>query len=99
MDQNKIIKGKEIDFIKELGLEDMPLEEQGKLIERMANVVNERIILKAMEKLSDEDAKQVNADLVIGDTEEALKIMDEKIPNFDLIISEEIEKFQEEMLK
>jgi hypothetical protein len=100
MAQDKItIKGKEIDFIKELGIEDLPIEEQGKLIERMANVVNKRLILRILDHLSEQEVKLVNANLVSGDTEAAFKIMDEKVPNFDKIVSEELAKFQEEMLK
>jgi len=100
MAQDKItIKGKEIDFIKELGIEDLPIEEQGKLVERMANVVNKRLILRILDHLSEEEVKLVNANLVSGDTEAAFKIMDEKVPNFDKIVSEELAKFQEEMLK
>jgi hypothetical protein len=100
MDQDKkIIKGKEIDIIKELGLESLPIEKQEEMLERMSKVVNERIILRTLDQLSEEDAKLINANLVSGDTEEAMRLMDEKIPNFDKVISEEIVKFQEEMLK
>lgn len=100
MAQDKItIKGREIDFIKELGIEDLPIEEQGRLVERMANVVNKRLILRILDHLSEEEVKLVNANLVSGDTETAFKIMDEKVPNFDKIVSEELAKFQEEMLK
>lgn len=100
MAQNKItIKGKEIDLIKELGLESLPIEKQEEMLGRMADVLNRRIILSAMESLSDVEAKEINAELVSGNTEEALKIMDKKISNFDKIASEEIAKFQEEMLK
>lgn len=100
MTQNKItIKGKEIDFIKELGLENMPVDEQEKLIDRMAKIVNERVILRALDSLTEEETKQINANLISGETEKAMKMVDEKVPNFDVIMSEEIAKFQEEMLK
>jgi len=100
MAQDKItIKGKEIDLIKELGLEGLPIEKQKEMLERMANVVNKRIILRAMEELSEDEVMEINSSLVSLDTQEALNLLDEKIPNFDKIVSEEIAKFQEEMLK
>jgi len=100
MTQDKItIKGKEIDLIKELGLEGLPIEKQKEMLERMANVVNKRIILRAMDELSEDEVMEINSSLVSLDTQEALSLLDEKIPNFDKIVSEEIAKFQEEMLK
>ena len=59
MTQNKtIIKGKEIDFIKELGLENMSPEKQEVMLERMGKIVNKRIILRALDHLSEEETKK-----------------------------------------
>lgn len=93
-----VIKGKEIDLMKELGLEQAPLEEQERIAERMAGIVLKRSILKALEGLSDEEAKNINSGLTAEKIEETVKFIDEKIPNFDKILSEQIIILQEELL-
>jgi hypothetical protein len=92
-----VIKGKQIDIMKELGLDNEDVEVQKKLAEKMANIVLRRSILKALELLSDEDAKNIN-ELSSGDIEKTIKMLDEKITNFDKILSEQIILLQEEML-
>ncbi len=97
---NKItIGGKNINLIKELGLENMPIEAQEKLSERMADIVLRRAALRALESITEEEAKEINGYFDSGDTDKAMEIMDKKVPNFDKIISEEISLFQEEMTK
>ena len=92
-----VIKGKQIDIMKELGLDHEDVEVQKKIAEKMANIVLRRSILKALELLSDEDAKNIN-ELSSGDIEKTIKMLDEKITNFDKILSEQIILLQEEML-
>lgn len=93
-----IIKGKEIDIMKELGIDQAPLEIQEKIAERMTDIVFKRSILKALEGLSEEEAKNINTGLASGKIEETIKILDKKVSNFDKILSEQIVLLQEEML-
>ncbi|HNY35886.1 MAG TPA: hypothetical protein PLD14_02160 [Candidatus Pacearchaeota archaeon] len=93
-----IIKGKEIDIMKELGIDQAPLEIQEKIAERMTDIVLRKSILKALEGLSEEEVKNINTGLTSGNTEETIKILDEKVPNFDKILSEQIVLLQEELL-
>ena len=92
------IKGKEVDIMKELGIDQASLDVQEKIAERMANIVLKKSILKALEGLSDEDAKKINTGLTSGDIEETIKALDEKVPNFDKILSEQIVLLQEDLL-
>ncbi|MFA5432380.1 MAG: hypothetical protein WC319_05840 [Candidatus Paceibacterota bacterium] len=93
-----IIKGKEIDLMKELNLDQEPLEVQEELAERMADIVLRRSILKALEGLTDEEAKNINSILITNNTEEAIKVLNDKVPAFDKILSEQVVLLQEEML-
>jgi hypothetical protein len=93
-----IIKGKEIDIMKELGIDQSPLEVQEKIAERMTDIVLRRSILKALEGLSEEEVKNMNTGLTSGNTEETIKMLDEKVPNFDKILSEQIVLLQEELI-
>lgn len=92
------IKGKEVDLMKELGIDQAPVEIQDKICERMANIVLRRSVLKAVDSLSDEEAKNINSVLSSGNSEEAIKLLDNKVPNFDKILSEQIVILQEELL-
>lgn len=93
-----IIKGKEIDLMKELGLDQEPLDVQEELAERMTDIVLRRSILKALENLSEDEVKNINTGLTSGDTGDTIKILNEKVPNFDKILSEQIVLLQEELI-
>jgi len=93
-----VIKGKEIDLMKELNLDQEPLDVQEELAERMADIVLRRSILKALEGLTDEEAKNINSILITNNTEEAIKVLNDKVPAFDKILSEQVVLLQEEML-
>jgi hypothetical protein len=99
MVSNKIvIRGKEIDLIKELGIDQAPAAVQEKILGRMANLVLRRSALKAMGSLSEEEVKLINEDLKSENIEDVIKMLDRKIPNFDKILSEQISLLQEEVL-
>ena len=93
-----IIKGKEIDIIKELGLNQDNIEAQKMIAERMADIVLRKSILKALERISDEEAQEINGELSSGDIKEAIEALDKKVPDFDKILSEQIVLLQEELL-
>jgi hypothetical protein len=98
MANNKItIGGNNIDPIKELGLEKLPVDVQEKLAERMADIILRRVSLRALEKITDEEAREITGYFDSGNTDKAIEIMDNKVPDFDKIVSEEISLFQQEM--
>ena len=92
------IKGKEIDIIKELGLNQDNIEAQKMIAERMADIVLRKSILKALERISDEEAQEINSELSSGDIKEAIEALDKNVPDFDKILSEQIVLLQEELL-
>lgn len=91
------IQGKQVDIMKELGLDHENVEVQKKLAEKMADIVLRRSILRALELLSEEEVKDINK-LSAGDAEKTIKMLDEKVTNFDKILSEQIILLQDELL-
>lgn len=87
------------DIIRELNLEKLPEEEQVEMIEEMSDVVYEKIILRVLEKLSDEDSVSLTNLLNEEKFDEATNLINDKIPNFEQIIDEEVTDFQEELIK
>ncbi|MFA6252023.1 MAG: hypothetical protein WCX74_01330 [Candidatus Paceibacterota bacterium] len=87
------------DIIQELNLENLSEDEQVEMISEMSDVVYEKIILKILEKLSDEDSVVLTNLLSAEKFDEATDFINEKIPNFEEVMDEEITDFQDELIK
>ena len=95
--QKITIQGK--DLIKELGLENLSVDEQEKLVSDMSEVVYKRVLLRVVEKLSDEEATELNNLFEKGNMEKIDQYLRDRVPDFASILRKEIEKYQEEMIK
>jgi hypothetical protein len=80
-----------------LGLESLPDNEKQAMLEKMTELIQKRLMLRVMDVLSEEDAKQM-AD-VEKNPQEILALIAEKVPNFEDLVKEEVVKLKEEMLK
>jgi hypothetical protein len=69
------------------------------MISEMSDVVYEKIILRVLDKLSIEDSVALTNLLNLEKHEESTAFLNEKIPNFEKIIDEEVTDFQEELIK
>lgn len=87
------------DIIKELGLENLTVEKQTELIDRMSETVYKRILLRLVDRLTDEEAKEINHLLDKEDFEKADEYIRDKAPDFVEILKQEVEKFQEQMIE
>jgi sensor histidine kinase regulating citrate/malate metabolism len=65
----------------------------------MSEVVYEKIILRIIEKLNEEDIKTLNGILDAEKYDEAGLFLSEKVEDINKIIEEEIKQFQEEIIK
>lgn len=95
--QKQTIQFKNI--IKELGLDNLSVEEQKKLLEEMAEIVYKKILLRIVNRLSDEEIAELNNFLDKKDFEKINKYIENKIPDFIEIFKQEIETFQEKIIK
>ena len=81
-----------------LGLESLPDGEKQAMIEKMTTLIQKRLMLRVMDVLSAEDAKQMAE--MEKNPQEILAFIVEKVPNFeDIVKEEEVVKLKEEMLK
>ncbi len=83
-------------IIKKLGLEDLPEEKRVELLDRMAQLVEKRVILRLMEALNESDAAE--AEKLADKPEELLAFMASKVPDVGAVIAEETQKVQNEIL-
>ena len=97
--EDKTITIQGIDLIKELGLENLPIERQEKLIEEMSNVVYGRIVLRIVDELSEKEAEELNNLFDKGGMEKVDEYLRDKVPNFVSILEEEIKSFGDGMIK
>lgn len=88
------------DLIKELGLEDLPSEEQVEIVLKIGRIIQQNIILRVLDEMKEEDKDEFDKFLgEKGDDQEAItEFLRSKIPNLDDIVNEEIEKFKTEKI-
>ncbi|MCK4355295.1 hypothetical protein KAW43_03075 [Candidatus Parcubacteria bacterium] len=86
------------DLFKELGMESLPIEKQAGIIEKVSRIVYKKILLRIMDKLSDEDAIEIDALLEKKDYEKVDEYIRDKTPDFITILKEEIEKVRTEVI-
>lgn len=79
-----------------LGLESLSDEEKTAMVDKMAELVHKRLMLRVVEKLSPQDQQQVAQSNMTEN--EMLQFVAEKVPEFDEMMREEIVKIKNEML-
>ena len=97
--ENKTITIQGKDLIKELGLENLPVERQEKLVEEMSDVVYGRILLRIVDELSEEEAEELNNLFDKGGMEKVDEYLRDKVPDFVSILEEEIKSFGDGMIE
>ena len=85
-------------LISALGLDSLPQEKKDELLIKISEVVQQRIILRVLSELSEEDRQAFDGVLSANDDEKSLAFLQEKIPNFEAVVKHEIEKFRNEAM-
>jgi len=96
-DEKIVIQEK--DIIKELGLESLSVERQEKLIQEISDAVYDRILFKIADKLTEEEAIELNNLLDRGEKKKIYKYVKEKIPDLASLLKEEIRKFEDKIIE
>ncbi len=85
-------------LIDELGLSDLPEDKKDELLMKMTEAVLQRIFLETMEKLTDRDqdeyTKMIEGN---GAPEELEKFLQERISDYEVLVSKIVTDFVEEM--
>ena len=82
------------DLFEKLGLKEVTEEQKQKLLGEWTEMVQDRITLRMLSILSEEDKKQL--DTLEGDAFD--QFIQEKVPNFDALVAEETIRFRENLI-
>ena len=88
-----------IDLIEELGLENLSQEQQEKVLSDMGEIIQQRVMLRIIEQLSDRDKDEFVKRLEEKKdrTEEIENFIRAKVPEVDDIMMEEISAYKKEI--
>lgn len=73
----------------QMGLQQLPDDKKAALLDSMSELVEQRVLLRLMNQLSDEDGKAFEA-LPKDDTETKIAFLQEHVPDVAAIMDEEI---------
>jgi hypothetical protein len=85
----------EENIIELLGLQALPYEKKTRLLEQMSNLIQQRIMLRIMDQLKDEDKDKMAE--IEKDFEKIANFLAEKVPNLEDIIKDEVLKVKKEL--
>lgn len=95
MDNQALFKANIIDL---LGLQNLPDEQKARLLERMTQVVQDRITDRVVAKMTSQQRQELDALLVReAAPDEVDALMKRVVPEFDEIATDELLKFKREM--
>ena len=84
-------------IIKTLGLDVLPAGEQQEALARMAAVVYQEVVVRALNVMNDSDKEKFDSILsTTNDPEILLAFLSEKLPNLNEIVEEEANKLKKE---
>lgn len=94
-------KALEANLLKDLGIEDLPLEQKEKILLDVTTIINQNISLRLLEELPEEKAKELETLLTdYADDPDRIQIFfRQEVPNFDELVQEEIAKYKQQLLK
>jgi len=83
-------------LIKELGLENLPPEQQEEISMETGRVIYQNIVIRVLETLNEEDSEEFEKflDEKSDNQDEIYEFLKSKIPNLEEIINEEVAKFK-----
>ncbi len=84
------------DLIKEFGLEGLPEESQAKVITAMTETLTNKITLRILEELSEEEREELEKVQESEDAEKTENFLKGKLPNYEGLVDEVVEDFKKE---
>ena len=76
-----------------LELQKLPESQQIKVLEGIGQVVYEAIFMRVMDELDEKGQKELDR---AKTPDEVVSYLTERVPNFDRLVQEEVEKFRED---
>ncbi len=84
-------------LISRLGIQSLPEKERLEILEKAADLVLSRVVLRMMERLSAEDAAEANR--LADKPEELIAFLESKVGNMPALIAEETEAVKADLIK
>jgi len=81
-----------------LELKNLPEEKKSALLEKMVEIIQNRITLRILDALSEKEKEELDKLMDAKKEEKIDQFLREKVPNFDALTIAEILKFKEEMV-
>jgi len=85
-------------IIVELGLQNLSQDRQLELLNKMSDLIQKRVLLRAIKSLSVEEKQEFDKILGKENEQEIYRYLIGKVPNIDEITDEEVIKFKEEVI-
>ncbi|MEK7160922.1 MAG: DUF5663 domain-containing protein [Patescibacteria group bacterium] len=85
------------DILKELGINQLPVERQEEILVAMTEVLIKRLTLRVLENLSDAQQEEFEAVCATNDQEKVQAFLAANMPNYEQAVQEEIAVFKKEM--
>ncbi|MDP2820900.1 MAG: hypothetical protein Q8O39_01685 [bacterium] len=86
-------------IVEELGLESFPLGKQEEIIMKIAEIVYDRVLLRILTKLTDQEARQLSQLIDQNRKDDVDKMLKGKFPDFEGLLKEEIMLTQKELIR
>lgn len=84
-------------FLKELGLDELPAEEKNKMLAHVYETLEMRVGMKLAEQMSDEQLDEFEGYVNKDDQEGALKWLETNFPNYKQVVADELEALKTEI--
>jgi len=86
-------------IVEELGLESFPLCKQEEIVIKIAEIVYDRVLLRILTKLTDQEARQLSQLIDQNRKDDVDKMLKGKFPDFEGLLKEEIILTQKELIR
>ncbi len=96
MNQQTFNRLLQTNIITELNLEILPAKEKVDLINKMAELIEKRVVVRILEGLTEDDLKTYEK--LAKQPDGKLKFLSQRVPNFIELLQEETVKVKEELL-
>ncbi len=84
-------------FLKELGLDELPAEEKNKMLAHVYETLEMRVGMKLAEQMSDEQLDEFEGYVNKDDQKGALKWLETNFPNYKQVVADELEALKTEI--
>ncbi len=89
------------DISKELGLEGLSAEEQQKTLQKVGDIIFQRVMMRVIEELGEDAKSELDKlmDVNKNDAGAMLDFLRSRLSNFDALVAEEVAGFKKETLE